>query len=112
MAFGFAMTGDADGVGQLIDGEVTGWHVIMLAGIFIIFESICGIVGLKKNNGPLLHAYLLCLVLSLVAFVGVFFAAAFYANRADEYVDKHWDETIYPELVRSNATRIPTFQVR
>ena len=40
----------------------------------------------------------------------VFFAAAYYANNAHEYVDEHWDNYIYPELVRANATQIPEFR--
>ena len=46
-------------------------------------------------------------ILTLLTFAGVFFAAAYYATNADEYVDAHWDEYIYPELVKTNATQIP-----
>merc|ERR1712216_620218 len=63
--------------------------------------------GVPSETGDV---YFAALVLTLFTFVVVFFAAAYYANNAHEYVEKHWDKYIYPELIRSNSTDIPEFR--
>ena len=61
------------------------WHIVLFAGAFQFIGSLVGICGLKASGSSLgmaLHGYLLCLVVTLLLFVGIFFAAAFYASRA------------------------------
>ena len=79
------MGGDVDGIDRLVGGELTAWHGIACAGLFLAVESLVGICGLWASGsalGNLLYVYLLCLVVTLLGFVGVLFGAAFLSNNA------------------------------
>eukprot|EP01051_Picozoa_sp_SAG22_P001127 SAG22_NODE_41_length_25488_cov_6.133719_2_plen_881_part_00 len=110
----FVMMGDTDAIEHAVDGDASLWFLAFVAGVFLTLESLVGIVGTKFADGAVggvLWGYLVSLVLTLFGFVGVFFAAAYYANNAHEYVDKHWDKYIYPELIAAqNSTVIPEFR--
>ena len=89
-------------VESLIEGEASIYILVIVAGCFLVLQSLIGLLGVKfeqsKVGGGCLRVYLYSILVTVVMFFALFGGACYYVMNIEDYIDDDWETKILPEI--------------